>query len=184
MRVRVVLGASACSRIWSGGSFGVFLGRPQTCRWPPARSPFFHEPYRREYKKIPGKELDDDGKLVIFPGTAGENLQLAIGTWHHGIEKPSRKNHTSWHQDAIFCARLAFTREAAENIAEKLDDADRRCPTSWRPGGDWVPDHNWEGSRMIGLQKMAVQTVGDEICLFTARPRDWSVEIPAFMRQE
>jgi len=30
---------------------------------------------------------------------------------------------------------------------------------------------------MIGLQEMAMPTVGDEICLFTARPRDWRVDI-------
>jgi len=58
---------------------------------------FFDEHYRREYKKVPGKELDDDGKLVIFPGTAGENLQLAIDTWHHGVERPSRISYIGLH---------------------------------------------------------------------------------------
>jgi hypothetical protein len=39
-----------------------------------------------------------------------------------------------------------------------------------------VPDHNWGGSGMIGLQEMLMQTIGDEIRLLPAWPREWDVD--------
>jgi hypothetical protein len=56
-----------------------------------------------------------------------------------------------------------------------LQDSPRRYPTFWGPGHDWVPDHNWGGSGMIGLQEMLLQTPGDQIVLFPAWPREWDV---------
>ena len=40
---------------------------------------------------------------------------------------------------------------------------------------DWVPDHNWGGSGMIGLQEMLLQTTGDTIYLFPCWPKDKDV---------
>jgi len=82
----------------------------------------------------------------------------------------------SWHQDGIQFARMGMTREAAEYNTKKLQDSPRRFPTFWGPGHDWVPDHNWGGSGMIGLQEMLMQTPGDEILLFPAWPTEWDVE--------
>lgn len=227
---------------------------------------FFDEHYRREHARIAGAELDTNGKLVLFPGTACEtyksalnstvtiagldavlaallalpeqllgpalreryaamrktlppfptrqmsghrvlapaalwdriqnveipqlypvfpyhqygvglsDLQIAIDTWHYGVDTPAQKDIKSWHQDAIFSARLGLTDEAARLIALKLDDAGRRYPTFWGPGHDWAPDHNWGGSGLIGLQEMLMQTPGDAIHLFPAWPRDWDVD--------
>jgi hypothetical protein len=58
---------------------------------------------------------------------------------------------------------------------KKLGDAPRRFPTWWGPGNDWVPDHNWGGSGMIGLQEMLLQTNGDSLLLFPAWPKEWDV---------
>ena len=66
--------------------------------------------------------------------------------------------------------------EAAALTVNKLQDSGRRFPAFWGPGHDWVPDHNWGGSGMIGLQEMLMQTVGDSIYLFPAWPRDWDVK--------
>jgi hypothetical protein len=227
---------------------------------------FFDQHYRREHRQMTGKELDDAGKLVLFPGTACEtykntlnstvtiagldavlqallalpetllgpalraryaamratippiptrilngrrtiapaalwdriqnveipqlypvfpygqygigrpDLQRAIDTWHFGIDTPAQKDIKSWHQDAIFCARLGLTAEAAALTARKLDDSARRYPTFWGPGHDWAPDHNWGGSGMIGLQEMLMQTPGSAIHLFPAWPQDWDVD--------
>ena len=82
----------------------------------------------------------------------------------------------SWHQDGIQFARMGMAKEAAEYNAKKLHDAPRRYPTFWGPGHDWVPDHNWGGSGMIGLQEMLLQTVGDQILLFPAWPAEWDVD--------
>lgn len=228
---------------------------------------FFDQHYRQEYKRISGNELNPEGKLVLFPGTACEtykntlnssvtiaaldavlralialpsgrvdddrrdryaailttipplpfrtsngrrtlapaqlwdriqnteipqlysvfpydqygvgrpDIDVAIDTWKYGVDQPKQKNFISWHQDAIFCARLGLTEEATAITIQKLDDADRRYPTFWGPGHDWVPDHNWGGSGMIGLQEMAMQTPGDKIHLFPAWPRAWDVDV-------
>jgi hypothetical protein len=82
----------------------------------------------------------------------------------------------SWHQDGIQFARMGITKEAADYNTRKLQDSPRRYPTFWGPGHDWVPDHNWGGSGMIGLQEMLLQSIGDKIMLFPAWPKDWDVD--------
>ncbi|MDP4278784.1 MAG: hypothetical protein Q8914_14260, partial [Bacteroidota bacterium] len=115
----------------------------------------------------------------VFPygiyGIGKPDLEVARDTWKYGVERPEQKNYVSWHQDNIFCARLGLTEEAAELTIRKLADADRRFPTWWGPGHDWVPDHNWGGSGMIGLQEMLMQTDGYHIYLFPSWPKDWDV---------
>jgi hypothetical protein len=115
----------------------------------------------------------------VFPwgiyGIGRPNLDIAINTWKYGTDLPIQKNYVSWHQDAIFCAKLGLTDEAAAITIKKLQDSERRFPTFWGPGHDWVPDHNWGGSGMIGLQEMLMQTVDDKIYLFPAWPKDWDV---------
>jgi len=81
----------------------------------------------------------------------------------------------SWHQDGIQFARMGMSAEAADYNTRKLQDSPRRFPTFWGPGHDWVPDHNWGGSGMIGLQEMLMQTIGDQIVLFPAWPKEWDV---------
>ncbi len=115
----------------------------------------------------------------VFPygmyGIGKPGLDIAINTWKYGTDVPIQKNHISWHQDAIFCARLGLTDEAAEITIKKLKNSERRFPTFWGPGHDWVPDHNWGGSGMIGLQEMLMQTVDRKIYLFPAWPKSWDV---------
>jgi hypothetical protein len=82
----------------------------------------------------------------------------------------------SWHQDGIQFARMGMTNEAADYNTKKLMDSERRFPTFWGPGHDWVPDHNWGGSGMIGLQEMLMQTIGDKIVVFPAWPKAWDVD--------
>ncbi len=108
-------------------------------------------------------------------GIGKQNIQLAIDTWKYGAEVPAQKDFISWHQDAITCARLGLTEEAAEIETKKMQNAQRRFPTFWGPGHDWVPDHNWGGSGMIGLQEMLLQTDSTHIYLFPAWPKNWDV---------
>jgi len=82
----------------------------------------------------------------------------------------------SWHQDGIQFARMGMAQEASEYNIKKLQDSPRRFPTFWGPGHDWVPDHNWGGSGMIGLQEMLMHTIGDKIVLFPAWPKEWDVD--------
>ncbi len=109
-------------------------------------------------------------------GVGKPNIQLGIDTWKYGAEVPAQKDYISWHQDAITCARLGLTEEAAEIETKKMKDSQRRFPTFWGPGHDWVPDHNWGGSGMIGLQEMLMQTDSAKIYLFPAWPKIWDVQ--------
>ena len=84
-------------------------------------------------------------------------------------------NIISWHQDGIMFARMGMTKEAADYNTRKLADSNRRYPTFWGPGHDWMPDHNQGGAGMIGLQEMLMQTIGDKILLFPAWPKEWDV---------
>ena len=108
-------------------------------------------------------------------GIGKPDLDVAINTWKYGTDNPNQKNFISWHQDAIFCARLGLTEDASAITIKKLQNSARRYPTFWGPGHDYVPDHNWGGSGMIGLQEMLMQTDGTKIFLFPAWPKDWDV---------
>ncbi|MBI3986922.1 MAG: hypothetical protein HY343_08390 [Lentisphaerae bacterium] len=110
-----------------------------------------------------------------FYGIGRPALEVAIDTWKYGADRTDQKQIVSWHQDAIFCARLGLTEEAATLTVQKMRDSDRRFPTWWGPGHDWVPDHNWGGSGMIGMQEMLMQTDGKKIYLLPAWPKDWNV---------
>ncbi len=102
-----------------------------------------------------------------------DDMTIFKNTWKHGTFKKGMVQ--SWHQDGIFFARMGMTEEAAAYNTRKLQDSERRFPTFWGPGHDWVPDHNWGGSGMIGLQEMLLQTSGDKILLFPAWPKEWDV---------
>lgn len=130
------------------------------------------------YERINNIELPQ--LYPVYPygayGIGKPDLEVAVNTWKYGHDRPEQKDYISWHQDAIFCARLGLTDEAREITIKKLSDASRRFPVFWGPGHDWVPDHNWGGSGMIGLQEMLMQTVEEKIYLFPAWPKEWDVD--------
>jgi hypothetical protein len=111
-----------------------------------------------------------------FYGIGKPDLDVAINTWKYGADRPDQKQIKSWHQDAIFCARLGLTDEAADLTIRKMQDSGRRFPSWWGPGNDWVPDHNWGGAGMIGVQEMLLQTVDKKIYVLPAWPKDWDVD--------
>lgn len=108
-------------------------------------------------------------------GIGKPDIEVAINTYKYDPDVQRFMDHTSWKQYNIFAARLGLTDEAERLSILKLQDSGRRFPAFWGPGFDWVPDHNWGGSGMIGLQEMLLQTNGDTIYLFPAWPKDWDV---------
>jgi hypothetical protein len=108
-------------------------------------------------------------------GIGKPDIEIAINTYQYDPDVQKFIDHASWKQYNIFAARLGLTDEAARLSILKLQDSGRRFPAFWGPGFDWVPDHNWGGSGMIGLQEMLLQTNGDTIYLFPAWPKDWDV---------
>lgn len=117
---------------------------------------------------------------AVYPwgiyGIGKPDLATAINTYKDDPDVLKFRSHIGWKQHNIFAARLGLTEEAKELTVLKLKDADRRFPTFWGPGFDWVPDHNWGGSGMIGLQEMLLQATDDKIYLFPAWPKDWDVD--------
>ena len=156
--------------------------------------------YRAYLERIPDYSFEEvDGKQIIKPAEswleeANQELpqfyplfpfdQFRLGDKEipyfknaYALAPAFRKGTIiSWHQDGIQFARMGMDMEAAKYNTQKLQDSPRRFPTFWGPGHDWVPDHNWGGSGMIGLQEMLMQTQGDEILLFPAWPREWDVD--------
>jgi len=108
-------------------------------------------------------------------GIGKPGLDTAINTFKYDTDVLKFRSYVGWKQDNIFAARLGLTDEAAKLTLAKLKNSGRRFPAFWGPGFDWVPDHNWGGSGMIGLQEMLMQVDGKKIYLFPAWPKDWDV---------
>jgi hypothetical protein len=115
----------------------------------------------------------------VFPwgiyGVGKPDLETALNTWKYDADAIKFRSHIGWKQDNIFAARLGLTDEAAKYNLLKMSDSGRRFPAFWGPGFDWVPDHNWGGSGMIGMQEMLLQEANGKIYLFPAWPKDWNV---------
>lgn len=108
-------------------------------------------------------------------GIGKPGLDIAINTWKYDTNVVKFRSHIGWKQDNIWAARLGLTEEAWRLTSLKLQNSGRRFPAFWGPGFDWVPDHNWGGSGMIGLQEMLLQTDGKRIFIFPAWPKDLDV---------
>ncbi len=108
-------------------------------------------------------------------GIGKPGLDTALNTFKYDTSVVKFRSHVGWKQDNIWAARLGLTEEAWKLTSLKLQNSARRFPAFWGPGFDWVPDHNWGGSGMIGLQEMLLQTDGKKIMLFSAWPKDVDV---------
>jgi len=108
-------------------------------------------------------------------GVGKPDLETALNTWKYDADAIRFRSHIGWKQDNIFAARLGLTEEAAKYNLLKMSDSARRFPAFWGPGFDWVPDHNWGGAGMIGMQEMLLQEANGKIYLFPAWPKDWNV---------
>ena len=129
-----------------------------------------------EWLKESNQELPQFYPLFPFNRFKTGDKEIEVFKNTYSLAPDFRKGKVqSWHQDGIFFARMGMAKEAAEYNTKKLQDSERRFPTFWGPGHDWVPDHNWGGSGMIGLQEMLIQTIGDQIILFPAWPKEWNV---------
>lgn len=128
---------------------------------------------------IANKNMETVQLYPVFPwgiyGIGQPGLDVALNTWKYDTTVTKYKSYVGWRQYNIFAARLGLTGEAAELNKLKLQNSGRRFPAFWGPGYDWVPDHNWGGSGMIGLQDMLLQTNGEKILLFPAWPKYWDV---------
>jgi hypothetical protein len=114
---------------------------------------------------------------VTQPGT----IKLARDTWDTIPDNRAKtcKQDIAWMPTIVDMAALGMPDEAGKRVIAKLSDfkAPVRFPAFFGPG-DWVPDHNWGGSAMVGLQEMLVASepgLRSKIYLFPAWPKDWDV---------
>jgi hypothetical protein len=108
-------------------------------------------------------------------GVGKPGLDTALNTWNLDTNVIKFRSHVGWKQDNIWAAGLGLTDETWRLTSLKLQNSGRRFPAFWGPGMDWVPDHNWGGSGMIGLQEMLLQIDDKRILLFPAWPRNIDV---------
>ncbi|WP_278021281.1 hypothetical protein [Flavobacterium ginsengisoli] len=116
-------------------------------------------------------------------GVGKPDLETALNTWKYDPDALKFRSHVGWKQDNIFSARLGLTEEAMKYNTLKMANSERRFPAFWGPGFDWVPDHNWGGSGMIGMQEMLLQEADGKIYLFPAWPKDWNVHFKLHAKQ-
>lgn len=115
----------------------------------------------------------------VFPwgiyGVGKPGLDTALNTWQFDTSVVKFRSHVGWKQDNIWAARLGLVSEAWRLTSKKFENSGRRFPAFWGPGFDWVPDHNWGGSAMIGLQEMLMQVDDRKILLLPSWPGDIDV---------
>jgi hypothetical protein len=116
---------------------------------------------------------------VTHPGTT----QILQNTWDLLPDERAKKvtRDYSWMPVVVNMAAIGNTKEAARRIIDKLGNfnAQARFPAFFGPGHDWLPDFNWGGSGMVGLQEMlmAADPYGDgKIYLLPAWPTKWDVD--------
>jgi hypothetical protein len=131
----------------------------------------------KSWEKI--KNTESPQLYPVYPwgifGIGKNGLDTALNTWHYDTSVIKFRSHIGWKQDNIFAARLGLTDEAWRLTSLKLQNAENKFPAFWGPGFDWLPDHNWGGSGMIGLQEMLMQTDDKKIFLFPAWPKNIDV---------
>ena len=148
-----------------GISFGNYSGQPTIS---PAKT----------WERI--NNVESPQLYPIYPwglyGIGKPGLDTAINTWNLDTNVIKFRSHVGWKQDNIWAACLGLTGEAWRLTSLKLQNSGRRFPAFWGPGFDWVPDHNWGGSGMIGLQEMLMQVDDRKILLFPAWPKNIDVQ--------
>ena len=116
--------------------------------------------------------------------TRPETLNLARDTWE--TVPPDRaklcKQDFSWMANLANMAALAWPDKAKERAIWKMANnfaPQARFPAFFGPGHDWLPDHNWGGSGMVGVQEMLLAPEpgqNGKLNLFPAWPPEWDVK--------
>ncbi len=143
-----------------------------------------------------------NGKTCIAPADSWERIQnvetpqlypvwpwrmvdkeIAYNTYYNDSIALKHRTFIGWKQDNIWAAYIGDADEAWKLTMQKLVVKEKgpkwevyRFPAFWGPGYDWMPDHNWGGSAMIGLHAMLMQEDNDgNIILLPAWPKDQNV---------
>ena len=116
---------------------------------------------------------------VTQPGT----LQLARDTWDSiPASRSDSKKDYSWMPTVISTAAMAWPAESKQRVIFKMANnaaPQARFPAFFGPGHDWLPDHNWGCSGMVGVQEMLLAAepgANGKLHLFPSWPAEWDVD--------
>jgi len=116
--------------------------------------------------------------------TRPETIQLARDSWDTVPEDRARlcKLDYSWMANVANMAALASPEKAKERAIWKMANTaapQSRFPAFFGPGHDWLPDFNWGGAGMTGIQEMLLAPEpgsNGKLHLFPAWPAEWDVD--------
>ena len=143
--------------------------------------------FESEYNKWEPIEMYAAWPYRLVGITQPDTLQLARDTWATIPADRARlcKQDFSWMANVVNMAALALPEEAKQRAIYKLanQNAQARFPAFFGPGHDWLPDHNWGGAGMTGLQEMLVSPEPGphgKIHLFPGWPQEWDVDFKLY----
>ncbi|VGO18819.1 DUF5703 domain-containing protein [Pontiella sulfatireligans] len=136
--------------------FGEYEGRrvalpaetyPSSSRFAQLESPHFYALFPFDLYAINDPEMD-----------------AFLNTWKY-FPHIDKEGYVCWKQNTIFLARMGKIADAHNHVCKKFGDneAGNRFPTYWDAKFDSIPDHDWGGSAMSGLQEMLMQCFDDKI---------------------
>ena len=140
--------------------------------------------YTRPYNRWEPIEMYACWPYRLVGITRPETLQLARDSWETVPEDRAKlcKQDYSWMANVANMAALAWPEKAKERAIYKLANTvapQARFPAFFGPGHDWLPDHNWGGAGMTGLQEMLLAPEprpDGKLHLFPAWPAEWDVD--------
>jgi hypothetical protein len=148
--------------------------------------------FHREYNKWEPIEMYAHWPYRLVGVTKPETLQLARDTWETIPDDRAIlcKQDFSWMANVLNMATLAWPDSAKRRAIYKMANIEApqaRFPAFFGPGHDWLPDHNWGGAGMTGIQEMlmAADPYGDgKIYLLTSWPKEWDVDFKLYAPQQ
>ncbi len=138
----------------------------------------------REYNKWEPIEMYAYWPYRLLGITKPDTLQLARDTWETVPADRARlcKQDYSWMANVANMAALAWPDKAKERAIYKMANntaPQARFPAFFGPGHDWLPDHNWGGAGMTGVQEMLLAPEpgpNGKLHLFAGWPPEWDVD--------
>ncbi len=120
--------------------------------------------------------------------TQPATIQLLRDTWDTIPEKRARtcKQDYSWMANVANAASMAAPAQAKERAIYKMANTaapQARFPAFFGPGHDWLPDFNWGGAGMTGIQEMLLAPEpgsNGKLHLFGGWPAEWDVDFKLY----
>jgi hypothetical protein len=116
--------------------------------------------------------------------TRPDSIQLGRDSWDTVPADRARlcQQDFSWMANVANMAGLASPEKAKERSIYKMANTaapQARFPAFFGPGHDWLPDFNWGGAGMTGIQEMLLAPEpgpNGKLHLFGAWPAEWDVD--------